>query len=170
MPLTTTTATAAVQFKLDQIFFFMISIFDLNYTVIDGLVKSADGYKKVTKPVSPQQPQAQPSSFTSARHVPPPPPPQQPQTQDQWLEIIKKLIKFKLDYDGDSGGSGSEWHWWMAVVGDDGGEGVIFELYNPELVSSCLINYDIELHEIINLASSLELLCDSSPSCDLVSF
>ncbi|GKB28611.1 hypothetical protein Tco_0868012 [Tanacetum coccineum] len=39
-----------------------------------------------------------------------------------------------------------------------------------ELVPTCLINYDLELHEIINLALSLELLCDPLPSCDLVTF
>ncbi|GJV28839.1 hypothetical protein Tco_1385287 [Tanacetum coccineum] len=44
---------------------------------------------------------------------------------------------------------------------------VIFDL---ELVPTCLINIDLELHEIINLASSLEHLYYSSPSCDLVYF
>ncbi|GKC44062.1 hypothetical protein Tco_1061784 [Tanacetum coccineum] len=41
---------------------------------------------------------------------------------------------------------------------------VIFDL---ELVPTCLINIDLELHEIINLASSLKHLHDSLPSCDL---
>ncbi|GKE67108.1 hypothetical protein Tco_1521269, partial [Tanacetum coccineum] len=40
-------------------------------------------------------------------------------------------------------------------------------IFDLELIPSCLINSDLELHEIINLASSLEHLCDSLPSCDL---
>ncbi|GKC09596.1 hypothetical protein Tco_1001206, partial [Tanacetum coccineum] len=39
-----------------------------------------------------------------------------------------------------------------------------------EFVLTCLINSVLKLHEIINLASSLEHLCDSLPSCDLVTF
>ncbi|GJT68833.1 hypothetical protein Tco_1020313 [Tanacetum coccineum] len=48
-------------------------------------------------------------------------------------------------------------------------ERVFIVIFDLELVLSCLINNDLELHEIINLASSLEHLCDTSPSCDLVS-
>ncbi|GJZ35926.1 hypothetical protein Tco_0581743 [Tanacetum coccineum] len=49
-------------------------------------------------------------------------------------------------------------------------------IFNLDLVPSCLINYDfeplsldLELHKIINLASSLDHLCDTSPSYDLLS-
>ncbi|GJZ99052.1 hypothetical protein Tco_0671603 [Tanacetum coccineum] len=49
-------------------------------------------------------------------------------------------------------------------------------IFKLELVPSCLINYDIEplsldheLLEIINLASSLDHLCNPLPYCDLVS-
>ncbi|GKB20432.1 hypothetical protein Tco_0854355, partial [Tanacetum coccineum] len=48
--------------------------------------------------------------------------------------------------------------------------------FNLDLVPSCLINcdleplsLDLELLEIINLASSLDHLGNTSPSCDLVS-
>ncbi|GJZ67985.1 hypothetical protein Tco_0631225, partial [Tanacetum coccineum] len=43
-------------------------------------------------------------------------------------------------------------------------------IFDLKLVPTCLINCDLELHEIINLASSLGHLCDSLPSCSLVSF
>ncbi|GKA24493.1 hypothetical protein Tco_0710526 [Tanacetum coccineum] len=49
-------------------------------------------------------------------------------------------------------------------------------IFNLELVPSCLTNCDLEplsldldLNEIINLASSLDHLCNTLPSCDLVS-